>query len=253
MNRFASIQKYAVAILGIAAPLALWYAIIRIWDIRPYILPPPHDVLHALVSYRALLWSDLWLTVSEAVTGLLVGSIIGILCGTGFHLFPVMDRAFRPYFVALQSVPIVAVAPFLIMIYGSGWMVKVIMSALICFFPVAVAFTVGMQSVPPIILNLLYISRARAAYSFFYVRLPYALPQLFTALKVSSTLAVIGAVVAEISGSSAGLGYRISVSCLKTEPALAIAALLWTGLCSIALYYLISLLGYFLAKRYPVW
>jgi len=247
------IQKRLTIIFGVFSPIILWYAVIFIWDIRPYILPPPHAVLSALISDRALLWSDLWVTMSEAVCGLILGAVSGMVCGSVFHLFSSVDRIFRPYFVAFQSVPIVAIAPFLIMIYGSGWAVKVIMSAIICFFPITVAFAAGMSNVPPAIVNLLRISRARPYYTFFRVRIPYALPQLFTALKVSSTLAVIGAVVAEISGASEGLGYRVAVSCLKTEPALAIAALFWTGLCSISLYYMISALGYLLSKKYPIW
>lgn len=247
------LQKPLATIIGVAVPISLWYAAIHLWNIRPYVLPPPHDVLKALMSYRELLWSDLWLTVSEAVSGLILGAATGVLCGTVFHLSPLADRAFRPYFVALQSVPIVAIAPFLIMIYGSGWIVKVVMSAIICFFPVTVAFAAGMRSVPPTIINLLKVSRARPSYTFFRVRLPFALPQLFTALKVSSTLAVIGAVVAEISGASAGLGYRVAIACLKTQPDLALAALLWTGLCSIGLYYIISLLGHISYRRYPIW
>lgn len=194
------------AIVGL---VALWWIIVAAFSIPNYIVPSPLDVLNSFREDYATLLENLWPTVIESVMGFLVGNIIAIAIAIVFVHWKTAERAFFPVAVFIRTVPIVAIAPVLVVILGYGYAPKIIIAALISFFPTLVNMVRGLQAVDQQSLELLRVLSASRREVFFKVRIFASLPYLFSSLKIAATSSVIGAIVAEWVGSQEGLGYLI--------------------------------------------
>jgi NitT/TauT family transport system permease protein len=173
----------------------------------------------------------------------MVGVSFGFLAGVAFaHIRP-LERIFQPYLVALQAIPIVAIAPLLVIWFGSGLVGKVVLAAFISIFPVVVATTYGLGRVRTETLDLMHILSARPHHVFFKLRLPTSLPFIFSALRVSATLSVIGAIVAEIAGANAGIGHRIMIASYRTETAAMFAAIACASFLGLVFYGTVRAIG----------
>jgi NitT/TauT family transport system permease protein len=196
----------AIAIVGL---IALWWVIVAAFSIPNYIVPSPLDVLTSFRDDYATLLENLWPTAIESVLGFLVGNVVAIGLAVVFVHWKTMERAFFPVAVFIRTVPIVAIAPILVVILGYGYSPKVIIAALISFFPTLVNMVRGLQAVDQQSLELLRVLSASRREVFFKVRIFASLPYLFSSLKIAATSSVIGAIVAEWVGSQQGLGYLI--------------------------------------------
>jgi NitT/TauT family transport system permease protein len=198
----------AAAAVGIAV---LWELLVRLGDIPPVVLPTPSSVLRELwmLFYSGTIWPHLQLTMVEVVIGFALGSGAALVLGTLIALFRLVDRIVYPYLIALQAVPKVAIAPLLIIWFGFGIQSKVLMTAVIAFFPVLVNTVVGLKAAEQDKLDLMTSLEASRWKTFRYVRLPTALPFIFAGLDVASVLSVIGAIVGEFVGAKGGLGYLL--------------------------------------------
>ncbi|HET8589058.1 MAG TPA: ABC transporter permease [Nakamurella sp.] len=196
----------AIAIVGL---IALWWAIVAAFSIPNYIVPSPLDVLTSFRDDYDTLLENLWPTAIESVLGFLVGNLVAIGLAVVFVHWKTMERAFFPVAVFIRTVPIVAIAPILVVILGYGYSPKVIIAALISFFPTLVNMVRGLQAVDQQSLELLRVLSASRPEVFFKVRMYASLPYLFSSLKIAATSSVIGAIVAEWVGSQEGLGYLI--------------------------------------------
>ncbi len=196
------------AAVGLAA---LWEGLVRINGVPPVVLPAPSAILLELWSLfsSGTIWPHLQVTLLEILAGFALGSIAALVLGTLIALFRTFDRIVYPYLVALQAVPKVAIAPLLIIWFGFGIQSKILMTAVIAFFPVLVNTVVGLKSVEQDRLDLMAALQANRWKTFRYVRLPTALPFIFAGLDVASVLSVIGAIVGEFVGARAGLGYLL--------------------------------------------
>jgi len=179
-----------------------------------YILPAPEVVgeraVHAIGS--GLLWEHTAVTLSEILLGLALGAATAIGVGTALGKSMVIERVLSPYIVAAQSVPILALAPLLDIWFGGGLLARVLICALIVFFPIAIATMVGIRSADPLLVELFRSLGATQAQRTTRLEIPSALPVIFGGLRVGVTLAVIGAVVAEWAGASSGLGVLINIA-----------------------------------------
>jgi ABC-type nitrate/sulfonate/bicarbonate transport system permease component len=195
-----------IALLIVTTVVCLWELIVWVREVPLYILPAPSRIVVTLFNNLKVYIVATWLTLGEAVLGL----ILGLVCGAGvavlLSLWPRLERGVIILAILLKSTPMVAIAPLLTIWLGFGVLPKVIITAILTFFPVLVNMLSGLQSTDPALLDTLNSWRASKWEMFLTVRLPQSLPYLFAALKVSGPLALIGAVVAEWTGASGGLG-----------------------------------------------
>ena len=195
--------------LMIVALLALWEICVRAFNIPLYVLPGPVDVLAALFANFSTLFSHALVTSSGAALGMLIALALGLLLGVAMDAFPLVRRCLYPILVVTQTVPMIVLAPILIIYLGFGMAPKILTVVLMCFFPVAVNFTDGMAQVGQGYVNLVRSYGASRAQVYKLVKLPAALPPLFSGLRVAATYSISGAVVGEWIGSQSGLGYYL--------------------------------------------
>jgi NitT/TauT family transport system permease protein len=208
------VRRIGAALLSLAAFLVVWKLATVIGGYPEFILPAPEAVLaegrDAVAS--GILWEHTAVTLLEVVLGFAVGATVAILTGIALGKSVLVERVLSPYIVAAQAVPILALAPLLDIWFGGGLLARVVICALIVFFPIAIATMVGIRSTDPLLDELLRSLGARPAQRTRLLEIPSALPVLFGGLRVGVTLAVIGAVVAEWAGASVGLGVLINIA-----------------------------------------
>jgi NitT/TauT family transport system permease protein len=206
--------------------ILLWYAIVALGDFQAFILPPPHLVwqrfLRAIADGSLLRHSVV--TLSEVLGGLVLGVSSASLLGYALAKSRRLERLMAPYVVASQSVPIVAIAPLLVIWFGPGITSKVLICALIVFFPVLINTIVGLRSVPKDLHDLMRSLEATRWQTFTLLEVPASLPVLLGGLRIGATLSVIGAVVGEFVGADRGLGFLINVGRGQYDTALVFVA-----------------------------
>ncbi|WP_169544028.1 ABC transporter permease [Sneathiella aquimaris] len=201
--------KYVPPVLAALGLIVIWEIGVKLAGVPTYIAPAPSDVGTVLVSELDLLAKNFWPTLIESLLGFLFGNMFGILAAIVFVHFKKLDAAFFPLAVFVNTIPILAIAPILVLIFGNGLIAKVIIASLICFFPTLVNMVRGLQAINPQMLELARILSASKPEIFWKMRLQMSLPYLFSALKIASTTCVIGAIVGEWVGADVGLGALI--------------------------------------------
>ena len=206
--------RIAAALVSLAAFVALWKIVTLVGGYPDYILPAPEVV--AARGARAIgsgvLWQHTAATLLEVVLGFALGAVTAVVAGIALAKNLLIERVLSPYIVAAQAVPILALAPLLDIWFGGGLLARVVICALIVFFPIAIATMVGIRSADPLLAEMLRSLGARPGQITARLEIPSALPVIFGGLRVGVTLAVIGAVVAEWAGASLGLGVLINIA-----------------------------------------
>ncbi|HEX5579171.1 MAG TPA: ABC transporter permease [Candidatus Limnocylindria bacterium] len=207
-------RRLAAGVLSLIAFLAAWKLLTMVTGTPDYILPAPEAVVERAVRAigSGILWEHTWATVSEIVLGFALGAGTAILVGVALGKSLVVERVLSPYIVAAQAVPILALAPLLDIWFGGGLTARVLVCALIVFFPIAIATMVGIRSTDPRLREMLRSLGATPLQETQRLEIPSALPVIFGGLRVGVTLAVIGAVVAEWVSASTGLGVLINIA-----------------------------------------
>jgi ABC-type nitrate/sulfonate/bicarbonate transport system permease component len=206
--------------VAVAILVGAWQAYIDLAEVSRFVLPSPGEVLSALVDDRGTLWHNLEVTAVEIVCGVALATVVGLAGAVGLHFAGgAVRRGLYPLLVASQAIPTVILAPILVIWLGFGLLPKLIVIALVCFFPILVTTLAGLEAVDRELIKLLRTFDAGRWQIFRRVELPSALPGLFTGVKLAAVFAVIGAVFAEWSGSSAGLGYLLTVTISNLETA----------------------------------
>jgi NitT/TauT family transport system permease protein len=209
-----ALKRLAASIGSLAAFLVAWKLLTVITGTPAYILPAPEVVGERAVRAigSGILWEHVWATLSEVVLGFALGAVTAIATGVALGKSVLIERVLSPYIVAAQAVPILALAPLLDIWFGGGLLARVLVCALIVFFPIAIATMVGIRSADPLLREMLRSLGARPGQLTTRLEIPSALPVLFGGLRVGVTLAVIGAVVAEWVSASTGLGVLINIA-----------------------------------------
>ena len=231
-----------IAALLVLGAIGVWQLIVAVGVVDELILPAPTSVLEALWLDRAILGPDLLVTLGEVLLGLLAAIVAGAALGLAMHLWAPVRRALGPLVIGSQAVPIPVIAPLFILVFGFGLAPKVLMIALICFFPITINLYDGLRDVDPDARKLLATLGAGRWRVLRLLEAPAALPQAFTGIKIAAAVAVIGAVFAEWAGSERGLGHAILIASGQLETARAFAATLLLFLLAIAIYGAFSLL-----------
>jgi putative hydroxymethylpyrimidine transport system permease protein len=247
---------------GALAAAAIVLALFGAWElyadlgpVDPLILPAPHDVVRALscdaspagggartrCEDRALLWDDFTVTAGEVLLGILVAGASGFACAVALHLSLALRRSIYPLLVASQTIPIVLVAPLLVVWLGFGIAPKLAIIGLVSFFPIVVTTLDALGRVDPELLKLMRTLDAPRLRVLLHIELPAALPGVFSGAKVAVAVALIGAVLAEYAGASSGLGNLIQTSIPQLETARAYAAVVILSAFAITLFGLLTL------------
>ncbi|GAB4562916.1 MAG: ABC transporter permease [Anaerolineae bacterium] len=236
--------------LVLAGMIGLWELIVRLGDYPPFILPAPGRVWakFLIVASDGTLWHHMQFTLLEIAAGLALGLSTATVIGYGLAKSTFLERLLSPYIVASQSIPVVAIAPLLLIWFGFGLLPKVLICALTIFFPMLVNTIVGIRSVEPDLIALMRSLRASRWQMFKYLEVPAALPVLFGGLKVAVTLAVIGAVVGEFVGSDRGLGFLLNLARGILDTPLLFVALFTLVFIALSLYLLVSWLEAWLLR-----
>jgi putative hydroxymethylpyrimidine transport system permease protein len=231
-----------LAALVMLLALGAWEAIVRAGLVDPLLLPAPTDVVQALWDDRSILGPDLATTTWEVLLGLLAAVAAGVAIALAMHLSPVARRALRPLVIGSQAVPIPVIAPLVVLVLGFGLAPKILLIALVCFFPVAINLHDGLRDADPDARKLLRSLDATRWQTLRTLEAPSALPAAFTGVRVAAAVAVIGAVFAEWAGSDAGLGHALLTANGQLLTARAFAATLLLILLAVALYGAVALL-----------
>lgn len=234
-GRWSAVAAVALPLGGAAATVGLWWLVIAAFGIESYVAPAPPEVVAAFGRMPGYLLENAWVTLVETLCGFAITLVVGVLAGTVLASSRTIERAFMPSLVALNAVPKLAFATLLIVWMGYGRGPKVVMVILMCFFPVVLATATGLTRTPTELAELARALSASGWQTFRKIRFPAALPQVFVGLKVAMPLAVIGALVGELFGATAGLGFVIQNA--GSDTAVAFAAISLLALMSIVLFY----------------
>jgi len=247
--------------LDFFAPLAILVGLLALWElaarweliadalsIEPFLIPAPSDVAEALWQDRDLLADNAWVTLQEVLAGFALSVVAGVAFAVGLHLSETARRAFYPLLVASQTVPIIVVAPILVVWFGFGLTPKLVIIALICFFPITVNTLDGLRSVDEDAVKMMRTLDAGRVAILRRLELPTALPFLFSGAKIAVAVAVIGAVFGEWAGSDSGLGHLMLESSAQLQTARMFAAVAVLSVFAIVLFTVLSL-----AERRLAW
>ena len=237
--------------ISIVVFLVFWEILVRIGNFPSFILPSPQQV--AVRFWRALLQGSLLrhtgITLFEVLMGLLAGSTLATVLGYLLAKFPTMEKLLSPYLVASQAIPLVAIAPLLVIWFGPGIFSKILICGLIVFFPVLVNTIVGLRGVPQNLRDLMKSMKATPSQMLRYLEIPAALPIFLGGLRIGATLSVIGAVVGEFVGADRGLGFLINIGRGQYDTALVFVSIFMLITMALSLYGVVVLLE----KRLLAW
>jgi NitT/TauT family transport system permease protein len=233
------LAQLALPAIGAVATVALWWWVTWYFEIRKFFFPSPQDVIESLQVNQEILVDQSWITIYETLAGFGIGAAGGLILAVALAASATVQRVLLPLIVALNAIPKVALAPLFMVWFGLAHEPKIAMAASICFFPIMIATMAGLSSTPAELGELARSLSATRLQHFLKVRMPWALPQVFVGLKLGMTLALIGAVVAQIARPSGGLGTMILLAQQNANTSLIFAVLVVLTVISVALFYLV--------------
>lgn len=241
MSTSSRIADRATTPLIYVALLALWEIGVQAFDVPTWILPAPSEIWSAAVLWAPELAFNTIVTLRETVVGFVLALVLSVPLAMIIAFSARARRVIYPLVLALQSVPKVAIAPLVTLWFGINEWPKIVIVVLVCFFPILVNVVAGLESAPRGMLDLMRSLRASEIMIFRRLRMPYALPHLFTGCKVAITFAIIGAVIGEFVAAQEGLGYLILMSTSQSQTPLAFAAIIVLTLMGVVLFGAIEL------------
>ncbi|WP_191969577.1 ABC transporter permease [Neorhizobium galegae] len=236
------LTKHMPAISAAVGLVVLWQFVVWAFKIPTFMAPSPVEVAYAFHDNAKLLWTNMLPTILEAFLGFVFGNLVAILLAIWFVHSATAEKAFYPIAVFIKAIPIIALAPILVLIFGNGLAPKIIIAGLICFFPTLVNMVQGLKSASPAMLDLMRVLSASNTEILWKVRLPSSMPFLFAALKIAATSSVMGAIVAEWIGSSFGLGALIIEATYNFRSPLLYATVVIAAVLAVVLFFIVSVI-----------
>ena len=231
-------RRRAMPLIGGASLLFVWWALVAYFHVRPFIAPSPEVVAITVYQKFGMLMDNLLPTAIEAVCGFMLGNLAAIALATVFVHRKTIEQAFFPIAVLINSIPVVAKAPILVLLLGNGLAPKIAIAAIVVFFPTLVNMVRGLEAVSPQAMELMHVLSATTWEVFVKLRLQTSLPYLFSALKIAASTAVVGAIVGEWIGSQIGIGALIIQATYNFDSALLYATVL-CGSCFSVFFFLV--------------
>lgn len=223
------------------AVLAAWELGARLFQIPIYLFPPPSSVIRAVIANWQLLLRESWITSVEILAGYFVSILVGIPLALAIFHWPVFSKSVYPLLISSQAMPKVAVAPLFVVWFGFGLLPKVLIAFMIAFFPIVINTVMGLAAIER---EKIYLAQSMGLSSFDtfrLIRLPQALPSIFAGLKISITLAVVGAVVGEFVGGDGGLGYQLMVANGSMDTPLLFAGIVMLTVLGVLFFWIVEL------------
>ncbi|AOS63419.1 ABC transporter permease [Actinoalloteichus hymeniacidonis] len=230
----------------LAALFLVWWAVTAAELVEPYLVPSPGDTLSAITERPEYFIDNTLVTTYETVLGFVIASIVGVLAAVVMVYSSTIEKTLYPLLLFAQVIPKIAIAPLFVVWLGFGLEPKVVVAVLMAFFPVVIAMVTGLKSIDPEMLELSATMGASPAQTFWKIRFPASLPQLFSGLKIAATMAVTGAVVGEFVGANEGLGFVILQANGNLDTPVLFAGLLVMSLLGVLLFVLVEVAEYFL-------
>lgn len=247
----ARLRDIVVPLAVFAAVLLLWEAVVAWKAIPPYVLPAPSAILAKLIEERELLFSSLLVTLGVTVKALLIATVCGVALALLLAQSPWLERALLPFAIVLQVTPVIAIAP-LLLVYMRPENAVLVCAFLVAFFPILSNTALGLASVDHALLDLFDLYHASPWRRLILLRLPSALPQFLTGLRIGGGLSLVGAIVAELaagaSGQGSGLAYRIVEAGFRLDIPRMFAALALISVAGLAIYGALSALSHYLLR-----
>jgi len=237
--------------LGVASLIFAWWAVVAGFHVKPFIAPSPALVFETLFAKSDVLLQNLVPTAIEASLGFVLGNLVAIVLATIFVHNKTLQDIFYPVAVMINSIPVVAKAPILVLIMGNGLEPKITIAAIVCFFPTLVNMVRGLEAVNPQSMELMHVLSASKREIFFKLRLYASLPYLFSALRIAASMSVIGAVVGEWIGATEGIGAMIIQATYAFDSALLYTAIIMSAVLSGFFFLVIAALERWLVKWQP--
>ena len=244
-------RRRLLPVAGIVGFILFWAALVYGLHVPPFVAPSPAAVVETLVVNLPKLMENLLPTAIEAVSGFVIGNLAAIVLATAFVHQKSLQEAFFPIVVLINTIPVVAKAPILVLLLGNGMEPKIAIAALICFFPTLVNMVRGLESVNPQAMELMRVLSASKTEVFFKLRLQNSLPYLFSALKIAASTAVIGAIVGEWIGSVAGIGALIIQAMYAFDSAMLYATVVVGSTFSVCFFLVISVIERLMVRWQP--
>jgi ABC-type nitrate/sulfonate/bicarbonate transport system permease component len=247
MRQKGALSRWLLPALVLAALVGAWQlatssgALADALNLEPFLVPSPAEIATSLWENRSLLAENAWVTVQEILLGFLCGLAAGIAFAVLIHLSGILRLSFYPLLIASQTIPIVVLAPILVVWFGYGIGPKLAMVALICFFPVTVATAAGLRAVDPDMTKMMRSLHASRRQMLWRIEAPTALPYFFSGARLAAVFAPIGALFGEWAGADSGLGHMILLDNAQLETARVFAAALVLTVLALALFSLLAL------------
>jgi NitT/TauT family transport system permease protein len=239
--RGSSASRVLLPTLGALSLLAFWQFAVPWFGVPKYIVPTPWQVILRIAADPLLLWQNFVPTLIESVLGFVFGNLAAILLAVAFVYSKPVERAYFPVVLFLNTIPVLAIAPVIILIFGIGILPKVVIASIICFFPTLVNMTRGLEAVTPNERELMHVLSASPLEIFWKLRVPRSLPFLFASLRIASTACVVGAIVGEWVGANRGLGSVIIQSTFNYRSDLLYAAIILSSSLAVAIFTVVTI------------
>jgi NitT/TauT family transport system permease protein len=236
MKVSVALQRILPGTMVFVAFVAVWQIAVTLLEVREYLLPSPLSVLLAMGPGEIPWMKHIWITAVEIVGAFLIAALAGVLLGAAIAWAPQVSRALTPFLVFVNTLPKVAIAPLFLIWLGYGILPNMLVGALVGFFPVVINTAVGLTQIEQDMLDLGRVFSAPKWKVFAKIRVPNAYPYILSALKVTATAAVVGAIVGEFVASQAGLGYVIITTQSSMNTPVAFAALAWISILGLLLF-----------------
>lgn len=249
--RGADVWRYAGSAAILVGIVAVWQIGLTWFQVPKFLMPAPSDIADSLQKDFPRLMYHAGVTLTEVVLGFLLALLSGLATALALHMSATLRNAVFPILVASQAIPIIVIAPILVVILGFGIWPKLVMVALICFFPIVVTTTDGLQSADPLVKRMMATLHANKWTILRRVEIPGSLPMMFSGIRIAATYAAIGAIVGEWSGSSAGLGFYMQQNAAALATSRIFAAVIILCAMSFALLGIVSLIERIVAPWSP--
>lgn len=240
MSRRSTSTDIAAPVLLMFFILAMWELLVRVLGIQTFVLPTPTKIVTTIFTDSGMIFKHLQVTLFEIACGYLLAVLVGFAVSIATVYSAAFRRGALPLIVAAQTIPVIAIAPILVIWFGYNALPRIIITALVAFFPLTISFVTGLQSVTPDFIAFFRSLKASEFQVFLKLRLPAGLPSIFAGLKVATTLAVVGATISEWVGASEGIGYLIAQDTAQINTTRVFASLVVLGVFGMAFFAAVS-------------
>lgn len=245
-------EKVGNGVLATVVLLGLWWLTVAIFQPPPYLLPAPVGVVSTFFSQAGQFLFHLGITAYEAILGLTIGNVFGIFIAISLHRYVGLKKFTLPVLISFQAIPIVALAPLLVVWFGTGLLSKVAMAGIICFFPMVVNALQAFSNIDRDYVELFEFYQADFVAKLRMLLMPASFPAIVAALKISAGLSVVGAIVAELTGADKGLGYLLLNASYRLETDMMFVAMLLSGALGMAFFQMPALLLFVVPRSWRV-